>query len=142
MIILFYMHRIITEGLEDISNSSFKFYKKLFGVDSFWKIQINFFDNIDKFREFIYGLRGERESLPEYAKGTFDQGMINMYLNPNMKEDNPNFNYYRHCTSHELFHIMYQELGWGKLEFEKFRELMYNEDGITKYDEFILKKVL
>lgn len=54
-----------------------------------------------------------------------------------MKEDNPNFNYYRHCTSHELFHIMYQELGWEKLEFEKFRELMYNEDGITKYDEFI-----
>ena len=94
------MHRIITEGLEDILNSSFKFYKKLFGVDSFEKIQINFFDNIDKFREFIYGLRGERESLPEYAKGTFDQGMINMYLNPNMKEDNPNFNYYRHCTSH------------------------------------------
>lgn len=60
-----------------------------------------------------------------------------MYLNPNMKEDNPNFNYYRYCTSHELFHIMYQELGWEKLEFEKFRELMYNEDGITKYDEFI-----
>ena len=37
---------------------------------------------------------------------------------------------------------MYQELGWEKLEFEKFRKLMYNEDVITKYDEFILKKVL
>lgn len=96
---------IITEGLENILNSSFKFYKKLFGVDSFRKIQINFFDNIDKFREFIYGLRGEWESLPEYAKGTFDQGMINMYLNPNMKEDNPNFNYYRHCVSHYVSRV-------------------------------------
>lgn len=42
MIILFYMYRIITEGLEDILSSSFEFYKKLFGVDSFKKIQINF----------------------------------------------------------------------------------------------------
>ena len=57
MIILFYMHRIITEGLEDILSSSFEFYKKLFGVDSFRKIQINFFDDFGEFREFIYDLR-------------------------------------------------------------------------------------
>ena len=61
MIILFYMHRIITEGLEDILSSSFEFYKKLFGVDSFRKIQINFFDDLGKFREFIYDLRGEND---------------------------------------------------------------------------------
>ena len=75
----------------------------------------------------------------------------------------PNFNYYRHCASHELFHIMYQELVWeklgmkriiwfdegmaelfsgeynftkeiyDKLGFEKFRKIMYNEDEIIKY---------
>lgn len=36
---------------------------------------------------------------------------------------------------------MYQELGWEKLEFEKFRELMYNEDEIIKYGESILKGI-
>lgn len=208
---------IITEELEDILNSSFEFYKKLFGVDNFRKIQINFFDDLSKFRKFIYGLRGETESLPEYATGTFDQGMINMYLNPNIRKDSPNFNYYRYCASHELFHIMYQELGWEKLGmkrivwfdegmaqlfsgeynftdnsynkflkkarettkeipnlnsilhgesfkndkyngyllsllavkeiydelgFEKFRELMYNEEAIKKYGVNILNKIL
>lgn len=142
--------------------------------------------------------------------------MINIYIDPNMKSDNPNFNYYRYCASHELFHIMYQELVWEKLGmnrviwfdegmaelfsgeynfisdsydiflkevrkntkkipnlnnishgesfendeydgyllsliavkeiynrlgFEKFRELVYNEDGIMKYGESILKEI-
>lgn len=40
----------------DILSSSFEFYKKLFGVDSFKKIQINFFDDFGEFREFIYDL--------------------------------------------------------------------------------------
>ena len=71
-------------------NSSFEFYKKLFGVDNFRKIQINFFDDLGKFREFIYDLRGEKGSLPEYATGTFDQGMINMCLKPNIRKDSPN----------------------------------------------------
>ena len=137
---------IITEGLEDILSSSFEFYKKLFGVNSFRKIQINFFDDLGKFREFIYDLRGEKEPLPDYAKGTFDHGMINMYLNPNMKNDSPNFNYYRHCASHELFHIMYQELGWEKLGMKRIiwfdegmAELFSGEYNFTNdsYDEFL-----
>ena len=137
---------IITEGLEDILNSSFEFYKKLFGVDSFRKIQINFFDDLGKFREFIYDLRGERESLPEYATGTFDQGMINMCLSPNIKNDNPNLNHYKHCASHELFHIMYQELVWEKLGMrriiwfdEGMAELFSGEYNFTKdsYDKFL-----
>ena len=42
-----------------------------------------------------------------------------MCLSPNMKSDSPNFNYYRHCASHELFHIMYQELVWEKLGMKR-----------------------
>lgn len=51
---------VITEGLDDILSSSFEFYKKLFWVNDFRKVQINYFDDLGKFREFIYDLRGER----------------------------------------------------------------------------------
>ena len=40
----------------------------------------NVFDDINKFREFIYDLRGENQTLPSYAKGTFDKGMINAFI--------------------------------------------------------------
>ena len=35
------------------------------------------FDDIEKFRNYIYDLRGEKESLPKYAIGTFDNGTVN-----------------------------------------------------------------
>lgn len=136
----------VTDGLEDILNNSFEFYKKLFEVDNFRKIQINYFDEIDKFRDYIYSLRGERDSLPEYAKETFDQGMINMYFAPFINEDNSNFNYYRHCASHELFHIMYQELVWEKFGIKR---IVWFDEGMAQlfsgeynfkdssYDEFL-----
>ena len=65
--------------------------------------------------------------------------MINMCLSPN-------FNYYRHCASHELFHIMYQELVWEKLGMKRIiwfdegmAELFSGEYNFTKdsYDEFL-----
>jgi hypothetical protein len=93
---------------------SIEFYKKLFDIDSFRKIQINYFDDINNFREYIYSLRGERESLPDYAIGTFDNGMINSYIRTNLAISSPIYKKRLYMASHELFHIMYQELIWQK----------------------------
>ena len=100
----------ITNDLEIILNESLELYKKIFDVDKFRKVQINYFDNIEDFRNYIYELRGEKESLPEYAKGTFDNGMINALIQPNIIEGTPSFIHRKYSASHELFHIMYQEL--------------------------------
>jgi hypothetical protein len=106
--------KYITDSLPTILNISFECYKKLFDIDTFRKTQINYFDDINKFREYIYRLRGETESLPDYAQGTFDNGMINSYVAPNGGINSPMYNVKLYMVSHELFHIMYQELIWQK----------------------------
>lgn len=115
----------ITNDLEMILINSLELYKKIFNIDNFRKIQINYFDNILDFRNYIYDLRGENKSLPEYAKGTFDKGMINAYIEPNLAEETPLFIRRKYNASHELFHIMYQELIYGK----------YNQERIVWFDE-------
>ena len=60
----------ITRDMEYILNKSLEFYKELFDVKKFRKIQINYFDSKEEFRNYIYDLRGENKSLPEYATGT------------------------------------------------------------------------
>lgn len=100
----------ITKDMEQILNESLSLYKNIFNIQDFRKVQINYFDDIKEFRNFIYELRGEKESLPEYARGTFDKGMINAYIQPNIIEGTPMFNKKKYNASHELFHIMYKEL--------------------------------
>ena len=104
----------ITNEMESILNESLALYKKIFDIDKFRKVQINYFDNLEEFRNYIYELRGEKESLPEYAKGTFDKGMINAFIQTNIIEGTPLFIHKKYNASHELFHIMYQELVWEK----------------------------
>jgi hypothetical protein len=106
--------KYITDRLPSILNISFEFYKELFDIDTFRKVQINYFDDINKFREYIYSLRGEKTSLPRYAQGTFDNGMINSYIAANWVVGSPMYNIKLYMASHELFHIMYQELIWQK----------------------------
>ena len=115
----------ITNDMESILNNSLELYKNIFNVNKFRKVQINYFDNIEDFRDYIYELRGEKESLPEYAKGTFDKGMINAYIQLNIIEGTPLFIHRKYNASHELFHIMYQELVWEK----------NNQDRIVWFDE-------
>ena len=115
----------ITNDLEAILNESLELYKKLFDVDKFRKVQINYFDNREDFRNYIYELRGEKESLPKYVKGTFDNGMINAFIQPNIIEGTPLFIHRKYNASHELFHIMYQELIWKR----------NNQDRIEWFDE-------
>ena len=44
----------ITNDLEAILNESLELYKKLFDVDKFRKVQINYFDNMEEFKKIIF----------------------------------------------------------------------------------------
>lgn len=120
----------ITDNMYDILNDSISFYKNLFDIDQFRKIQINYFDDIDDFRKFIYNLRGEKNSLPSYAKGTFDNGMINAFIETNWMIDSPMYNKKLYMASHELFHIMYQELVWEK---ENKPRIVWFDEGMAQF---------
>lgn len=121
--------KYITDNMQAILVSSFEFYKTLFDIDHFRKFQINYFDDIEKFRNYIYDLRGEKESLPAYAKGTFDNGMVNSYISPNIDVNSTQYNKTLYKASHELFHIMYKELIWGK---EKKNRIVWFDEGMAQ----------
>lgn len=129
----------ITDNMLKILDDSFNFYKLLFGVSDFRKVQINYFDNLDKFREYIYSLRGERDSLPEYARGTFDQGMINAFISTNVIKDTPLYNKKLYMASHELFHIMYKELVWEK---EDKKRIVWFDEGMAQFFSGEYKNIL
>lgn len=120
----------ITSDLESMLENSLKLYKNIFDVDAFRKVQINYFDNIESFRNYIYELTGERDSLPEYAKATFDMGMINAFIAPNIIEGTPLFIYMKYNASHELFHIMYQELVWEKNNLDR---IVWFDEGMAQF---------
>ena len=121
--------KYITDNMFSILNDAIAFYKKLFDIDSFRKIQINYFDSLEKFREYIYSLRKERKSLPEYATGTFDKGMINAFIKPNLLVGSPLYNKSLYLANHELFHIMYQELIW---ERKKLKRIVWFDEGMAQ----------
>lgn len=121
--------KYITDNMNDILIGSFNFYKELFDINSFRKFQINYFDDIEEFRNYIYDLRGEKESLPKYAKGTFDNGMVNSYISPNIDVNSTQYHKTLYMASHELFHIMYQELIWGK---EKIDRIVWFDEGMAQ----------
>lgn len=121
--------KFITDNISSILNDSLSLYKSLFEIENFRKIQINYFDNINTFREYIYSLRGEKESLPDYATGTFDNGMINAFINPNILIGTPLYKKMLFMASHELFHIMYKELVWEK---EHKKRIIWFDEGMAQ----------
>lgn len=78
-------------------------YNTFFNVSNKERIVVNYFDTIEEFREFIFRIRGERVSLPKYAEGTYDKGMVNAYINPEIQLKK------LYMANHELFHIMYMK---------------------------------
>ena len=119
----------ITKDMDLILDDSINLYKRLFDVESFRKIQINYFDNLNDFKEFIYALRGESESLPSYAKGTFDNGMINAFIRDDIDINSNMFIKKKYNVSHELFHIMYQELVWGN----SYKRIVWFDEGMAQF---------
>lgn len=122
--------KYITDSMDKILLDTFEKYKSLFEIETFRKIQINYFDDIEKFRKYIYDLRKEKESLPKYAKGTFDNGMINAYIETNIDKNSNKFNRTLFMASHELFHIMYQEL---ILQKEKIKRIIWFDEGMAQF---------
>lgn len=119
------------ESLEELSketalllNSKILEYQTLFGIDKIEQISINYFDDLDKFREFIYGLRGEKDSLPKYAHGTYDNGMINAYINPNNQMKR------LYMASHELFHILYMKY---ILKNDYSKRIVWYDEGMAQF---------
>lgn len=101
----------------NILEQKLKHYLEFFRVLNFRKIQINLFDNKQKFRNYIIKLRnGDEKSLPSYAIGVFDKGMINMLVDPNIIIGSPKYIKTIHSGAHELGHIMYKELIWKNNE--------------------------
>lgn len=78
-------------------------YKNIFGYLDDNKIIVNYFDEIDNFRNFIHKIRGENYSLTDYAYGTYDDGMLNAYIEPISQRER------KYTVGHELFHILYMK---------------------------------
>ena len=99
-------------------------YYKLFGITKFRKIRINYFDDIQEFRDFIFNIRKEN-TLPSYATGTYDKGMINAYIS----SDNIDRKML-HTASHETFHIMYLEL---ILKRDYSKRIVWYDEGMAQF---------
>ena len=80
-----------------------------FGLTTFRKVTIVLYDNVETFRNFIYSLRGEKESLPKYAMGTFDRGMLISYVNLKEKEELKSKK-----SIHEYVHVVNKEAIYQK----------------------------
>lgn len=99
-----------SDSLEDLAEATVQLlnkkiieYRLFFESPISEQIVVNYFDTVEGFREFIHEIRGERDSLPEYARGTYDNGMVNACVNPKFQLKR------LYTASHELFHILYMK---------------------------------
>lgn len=99
-------------------------YKNLFNIEFDEQIIVNYFDNLKEFREFIYKIRGERESLPKYAKGTYDEGMVNAYIESDKQLKR------LYTASHELFHILYMKY---ILKNDYSKRIVWYDEGMAQF---------
>lgn len=120
-----------SEGLENLAqatvsllNKKIEEYKLFFSISSDEPIVVNYFDNVEEFREFIYSLRGERDSLPEYATGTYDNEMVNACVNPKFQLKR------LYTASHELFHILYMKY---ILHNDYSKRIVWYDEGMAQF---------
>ena len=114
----------LVEGTVDVLNYKIPQYLELFDLKEIEQIQINFFDDLEEFREFIYNIRGERDSLPEYAAGTYDLGMVNVYIDPQIQMSKI------YNASHEIFHIIYMKY---ILNNDYSKRIVWYDEGMAEY---------
>ncbi len=120
-----------SESLEDLAeatvsllNQKIKEFKLFFDITNDEQIVVNYFDNVEEFREFIYSIRGERDSLPKYAKGTYDNGMVNACINPKYQLKKV------YNASHELFHILYMKY---ILNNDYSKRIVWYDEGMAQF---------
>lgn len=120
-----------SNSLEELANATVNLlqnkiveYKKLFNIEFDEQIIVNYFDNLEEFREFIYKIRGERESLPKYAKGTYDDGMVNAYIETDTQLKR------LYTASHELFHILYMKY---ILKNDYSKRIVWYDEGMAQF---------
>lgn len=129
-----------SESLQELAEKTIKLlqtkiaeYKQLFNIQFNEQIIVNYFDDLEKFREFIYEIRGERKSLPKYAKGTYDSDMINAYIEPDMQLNR------LYTASHELFHILYMKY---ILKNDYSKRIVWYDEGMAQFMSGEKKKVV
>ena len=122
--------KYITDNMHDILNDKIEQYKKIFKIKQLNPIQINYFDNIEEFRNFIYKIRGEKESLPEYATGTYDSGMINAFIKPNIDINSNDYKIKLYLANHELFHILYMQY---ILKNDYQKRIVWYDEGMAQF---------
>ena len=99
-------------------------YKLFFGSPISEQIIVNYFDTVEEFREFIYEIRGERDSLPEYARGTYDNGMVNACVNPKFQLKR------LYTASHELFNSLYMKY---ILNNDYSKRIVWYDEGMAQF---------
>lgn len=129
-----------SECLQELAEKTIKLlqtkiaeYKQLFNIQFNEQIIVNYFDDLEKFREFIYEIRGERKSLPKYAKGTYDSDMINAYIELDMQLNR------LYTASHELFHILYMKY---ILKNDYSKRIVWYDEGMAQFMSGEKKKVV
>jgi len=101
-----------------------------FGINSFRKIQINLFDDLEKYRQFVLSMRDNKNSLPKYATGTYDNGMVNAYIQSNIIINSALYKSKICNPAHEIVHILYYELIL-KDNYEK--RVVWLDEGLAQY---------
>lgn len=101
--------KYITDNMHQMLLTKIDEFKSFFSITDCIQFQINYFDDLEKFRNFIYKLRGEKESLPKYAQGTYDLDMVNAFISPDIEVGTSKYKTKLYMASHELFHIMYMK---------------------------------
>ena len=120
-----------SDSLSELANATvllleekIKEYKKIFDFSNNKPIIVNYFDNLEEFREFIYKIRGEKFSLPDYARGTYDNEMINACINPKKQLERI------YTASHELFHILYMKY---ILDSDYSKRIVWYDEGMAQF---------
>lgn len=131
--------KYITDNMHEILLSKIEEYKRLFDIDDFGQIQINYFDDLEKFRNFIYKLRGKSRFLPDYMQGTYDRGMINAFIQNNIVIDSPQYNSKLYMASHELFHILYMKY---ILQNDFSKRIVWYDEGMAQFMSGEMDKLL
>lgn len=119
-----------SESLQELADTTIillqdkiKEYESFFDISIDEEIVVNYFDDLDEFRKFICEIRRE-DTLPLYAEGTYDGGMINAYIETDSQLER------RFTASHELFHILYLKY---ILNDDYSKRIVWYDEGMAQF---------